>query len=696
MSDLQKTKEQLIEELAEARAEVAEFELLGAEYERRAAELAVVNDIGQVITSTTELDDLIKTLHQRVGRLFDTTGFYMATYDEESDEWSLVFAKDHSQLHKRRKLGTGLSGYIIRNRQPLLFHSSDEMTAFQEAQGIEVVGARAHSWMGVPLMVADKVVGVMGIQSYERENLYSEQDLALFSTIAAQVAPALNNLRLLEETRRRAQQMQVINEVGQAITSVLDPDTVLQQIVDTTKAHFGYYFVCIVLVDGDRLIPRVGSIVGDSGVLLKLEHISIDLMSDSSLIAEAARVGQPALTNDALGDSRYLALEELSDTRSELCLPIKVEGRVIGVLDVQSAQPFAYDQSDVDILQALANQAGVAIENARLFAEARTRAEEQTVLYELGQALTTRLNVEEVVEEAYRGTTRLLDTTNFYVALYDPSTDSVSFPLSFEQGQRVQWRSREAGRGLTEHMIDSRQPLLIRENVGERLQEVGIERIGEVALSWLGVPLMVGERVLGVMAVQSYTTPRLYDEHALDLFSAVANQTAIALQNAQMVESLEQMVEERTTELRTSLEERERLQQEVIETQGQALRELSTPIIPIMDRIIVMPLIGSIDSVRARDITRALLLGIRQHRAKVVILDVTGVPVVDSGVADYLGKTIQAARLKGARTIITGVSDAVAETIVDLGIDWSKIETVADLQTGLRTALAKMGRRIVG
>ena len=132
----------------------------------------------------------------------------------------------------------------------------------------------------------------------------------------------------------------------------------------------------------------------------------------------------------------------------------------------------------------------------------------------------------------------------------------------------------------------------------------------------------------------------------------------------------------------------------MIEAQKHALRELSAPVIPIMERIIVMPLVGSIDSMRARDITRALLAGIRQQRAKVVILDITGVPLVDTGVANHLNKTIQAARLKGAHTIITGISDAVAETIVDLGIDWSGIETLPNLQVGLRAALGKMGLRI--
>lgn len=147
-------------------------------------------------------------------------------------------------------------------------------------------------------------------------------------------------------------------------------------------------------------------------------------------------------------------------------------------------------------------------------------------------------------------------------------------------------------------------------------------------------------------------------------------------------------------------EERTRLQQEVIEAQQHALQELSTPIIPVLElaergSVVVMPLIGSIDARRAKEIMRSLLAGIREYRAQVVILDITGVHVVDSGVASELNKAIQAARLKGAQTIVTGIADAVAETIVDLGIDWSDISTVGDLQTGLLIALERLGYQLV-
>lgn len=167
----------------------------------------------------------------------------------------------------------------------------------------------------------------------------------------------------------------------------------------------------------------------------------------------------------------------------------------------------------------------------------------------------------------------------------------------------------------------------------------------------------------------------------------VANQMSdLALSNLQQNRAI--------LALRRAEAERIEYQQKVIEAQQDAIRELSTPIIPLMESIIVMPLIGNIDTARARDITRSLLSGITQYQAQVVILDITGVQVIDSGVADYLNKSVQAAQLKGAKAIVTGVTDIVAETIVDLGIDWSSIITLRDLQSGLVTALSITGQRI--
>jgi len=140
--------------------------------------------------------------------------------------------------------------------------------------------------------------------------------------------------------------------------------------------------------------------------------------------------------------------------------------------------------------------------------------------------------------------------------------------------------------------------------------------------------------------------------------------------------------------------QKEQMQQALIDMQKRMIEELSVPIIPLMDQIIIMPLIGKLDAKRSQSLMRTMLRGISEHRAKIVILDITGVPLIDTKIASYLDKTIQAARLKGTRTIITGMSDAVAETIVDLGIDWSNLETLRDLQTGLLVALNSLGTRL--
>jgi rsbT co-antagonist protein RsbR len=135
------------------------------------------------------------------------------------------------------------------------------------------------------------------------------------------------------------------------------------------------------------------------------------------------------------------------------------------------------------------------------------------------------------------------------------------------------------------------------------------------------------------------------------------------------------------------VEERER----VIRQQQDALRELSTPVLPVRERLLILPIIGVLDSERARQLTEQLLAGIRTHRAKVVVIDITGAPEVDAVVANHLVQTVDASRLMGASVIITGLSPTIAQTLVTLGVDLSKMNTIGDLQGGLEEAERLLG-----
>ena len=139
------------------------------------------------------------------------------------------------------------------------------------------------------------------------------------------------------------------------------------------------------------------------------------------------------------------------------------------------------------------------------------------------------------------------------------------------------------------------------------------------------------------------------------------------------------------------VQERER----IIRQQQEAIRELSTPVLQVRERLLILPIIGVLDSERARQLTDQLLNGIRTHRARVVVIDITGVPDVDEAVANHLVQTVDASRLMGASVIITGLSPEIAQTLVTIGVDLSKMDTIGDLQGGLEEAERLLGFSVI-
>jgi rsbT co-antagonist protein RsbR len=146
-----------------------------------------------------------------------------------------------------------------------------------------------------------------------------------------------------------------------------------------------------------------------------------------------------------------------------------------------------------------------------------------------------------------------------------------------------------------------------------------------------------------------------------------------------------------TTVAGSFVEERER----IIRQQQDSLRELSTPVLQVRERLLILPIIGVLDTGRAHQLTDQLLHAIRSHRARVVVIDITGVPDVDEAVADHLVKTVDASRLMGAGVIITGLSSEIAQTLVTIGVDLGKMNTVGDLQGGIEEAERLLGFRVV-
>src|SRR5437667_1573883 len=203
-------------------------------------------------------------------------------------------------------------------------------------------------------------------------------------------------------------------------------------------------------------------------------------------------------------------------------------------------------------------------------------------------------------------------------------------------------------------------------DLSERIVRQGVER-NEV----VGIVLLLRD-VLGRSLLKKYQSDLVLLNRVLDAYEPAANRIA-------------------NTVGVSFVQERER----VIREQQEAIRELSTPVLQVRERLLILPIIGVIDSQRARQVTEQLLRGIRANRAKVVVIDITGVPSVDATVANHLVQTVDASRLMGATVIVTGLSAEIAQTLVNIGVDLNKMKTVGDLQGGIEEAERLLGYQIV-
>jgi rsbT co-antagonist protein RsbR len=203
-------------------------------------------------------------------------------------------------------------------------------------------------------------------------------------------------------------------------------------------------------------------------------------------------------------------------------------------------------------------------------------------------------------------------------------------------------------------------------DLSERIIPRGVETHEVV-----GIVLLLRD-VLARSLFQKYHGDFALLDHVLDAYEPAANRIA-------------------NTVAVSFVDERER----VIRQQQDAIRELSTPVLQVRERLLILPIIGILDTERARQLTEQLLSGIRAHRAKVVVIDTTGVPDVDVSVANHLVETVDASRLMGASVIITGLSSKIAQTLVTIGVDLGKMNTIGDLQGGIEEAERLLGFKVI-
>jgi sigma-B regulation protein RsbU (phosphoserine phosphatase) len=247
---------------------------------------------------------------------------------------------------------------------------------------------------------------------------------------------------------------------------------------------------------------------------------------------------------DADLDPRRVHIKGRTESiRAAIGAPLIADGQVIGTIYATRRQPGSFDQAHLDFLTFTAAQVAAGVQRARLLDQARRRAEEMETLLSIAAAMASTLEQDEILQTIYEQAGRIMDTSAFFVAIHDRDGDRIDFRLVYDRGQRLQPFSLSfaESQGLTAYTIRTGRPLLIRNWEEERhdapLSAANPVVIGEPTLSWLAVPIVVQDRVLGAIGAQSYRAHAFTARHER-LLSAIANQAGISLHNAWLLADL--------------------------------------------------------------------------------------------------------------------------------------------------------------
>jgi GAF domain-containing protein len=509
--------------------------------EHRLSELESITVASRTIASAPNLQALYEALHEQIRLAIGEVTFMVALYDPATDSIRIPYMYEASSeggqivTYEPFPLGEGLTSILIRTRQPLMVVEDTERRL--AALGAKITGKPAQSWLGVPLLVAGEAIGAIVIQDTEREKAFDEGDMNFVSTLAAQVAGAIYNIHLLEETRRRALQLQTAAEIARDISGSLDINELLARAVSLIRDRFNFYHAAVFLIDPSGEYAVIREATGEAGVQMKRAGHKLGVGS-KSIVGYVSGSGEPLIVSDTSKDATYYANPLLPETRSEAALPLRVGSRTLGVLDVQSTEPYAFGEEDINVLRILADQLAVAVLNSELFAETQEHLSQHRLLHHVTTAAASGTTLEEALNSAAQGLQVTLGGDRVAILLLNKETRSLEVKASTGYSDEVRNLTIPVGTGITGWVAAHLQPLRIDDVTKDSryIQVSGDTR------SELAIPLVYRGELLGVLNVESEQVGA-YTENDEEMLGTLGGSLAAIIANARLLEQIRRQVD---------------------------------------------------------------------------------------------------------------------------------------------------------
>ncbi len=379
-----KTHLELVESLAAQAGIAIQNARLFAAQRRHAAQLAALHATSLDVTTSHDLPGLFHTIVERAVRLLGAAegGLYLCDPQRREVRCMVSYHTEIDHTGVVLRYGEGAAGTVAETGKPLII---DDYRAWQKRAGVFEKSQPFTSVLSVPMRGKGEVSGVLIVLSDTKLRRFSLADQELLLQFANQAAIALENARLFGAERLAHERAESFRELTTALSSSLDPGEVLDNILEHLSRVIAYDSACIFLVESDSLRSVAGRGFAHPETVIGQDY----RLEADDLFLEAAGQDEPLIRADAQTEPSFKRWGETGHVRGWMGVPLRVRGEMIGILTIDSSQPEAYGQAEAEVAQAFANQAAVAIENARLFEQVRVGREH---MQKLSQQL---LNVQE-------------------------------------------------------------------------------------------------------------------------------------------------------------------------------------------------------------------------------------------------------------------------------------------------------------
>ncbi len=499
--------------------------------ETRVLGLKAAADIGVNVSLETDLQHLYKTVHSQILNLMGPVEFMIGLFQPDTGLIEVPYIYENGQPISLEPfpLGQGLTSILIKEKKPLLLVDNVEQEAL--ALGAKNIGAPAKSWLGVPLMIGDQVIGVMIVQDLERERRFSEKDIELLDTFVPQLTVSIRMAQTINQLEKSAQQLETASEIARDVSGDLQVEQLLPHVVNLVKDRFGFYHASIFILDPTGSYAILRESTGEAGAQMKLAGHKLAVGS-KSIVGQTALKGSPVVINDVRQDASYLPNPLLPATKSEVGIPMKSGNRILGVLDVQSTSLKAFSEDDVRILSILADQLTTAIINAELFDETQLHLQQQRDIHQITVAAASSPNVSEALDKVVKGLSVLLQNARVSIFLVNPRDDMLDITASvgYENTPELSTFKIRLGEGVVGQAGKERRLINIP-NVKNELHYIAVDPL---VCSELAIPLIFQDQLIGVINLESDQIDAFKDE-TQEMMGAIISSLTGIIANTQLV-----------------------------------------------------------------------------------------------------------------------------------------------------------------